>query len=234
MDDLNNIFGELARLVPDGPPGESEFVFDTQVLPNPPSKLTTERVVFRRTHHDHNGWQRADLLLMFVEPATARELGLFMLACVFHAPEAVTLELPASSDIRRIIYRSRHGRRDSPPAGLHQKPVTFSYFPEKVSRHPWLWEPDLNSLPLLALSSLDESPTTLHDWETRDTVFLESSAVGTVRLAELLLNAGCSWNTVRDFELEGDAGFRGVARMSAELRIILPGSHAWLAHPERS
>jgi hypothetical protein len=100
MDDLGNIFGELARLVPDGPPGESEFVFDTRVLPSPPSKLSTERVVFRRTHSDYNGWRRADLLLMFVEPATARELGLFLLACVFHAPKLVTLELPPSSDVR--------------------------------------------------------------------------------------------------------------------------------------
>ena len=50
--------------------------------------------------------------------------------------------------------------------------------------------------------------------EARDTVFVESSSAGTVRLAELLLNAGCSWNTVRKFELEGEAGFRGVAPLA--------------------
>lgn len=69
-------------------------------------------------------------------------------------------------------------------------------------------------------------------WRAQFSLFIESSAAGTIRLAELLLNAGCSWNTVREFELEGDAGFRGVAPLSAELRIVLPGSNVWLAHPD--
>jgi hypothetical protein len=47
------------------------------------------------------------------------------------------------------------------------------------------------------------------------------------RQAELLLSAGCSWNQVREYQLEGDAGYRGVASMSAELRIFLPGSDGW-------
>jgi hypothetical protein len=51
----------------------------------------------------------------------------------------------------------------------------------------------------------------------------------TIRLAELLLNAGCSWNTVRAFDLEGEAGFSGVTSLSAELRIALPGSDLWIA-----
>jgi hypothetical protein len=47
------------------------------------------------------------------------------------------------------------------------------------------------------------------------------------RLADLLLNAGCSWNSVREYSLEGDAGCRGVGPMSAELWVFLPGSHGW-------
>jgi hypothetical protein len=43
------------------------------------------------------------------------------------------------------------------------------------------------------------------------------------------LNAGCSWNTVRAFDLEGEAGFSGVTSLSAELRIALPGSDLWIA-----
>ena len=48
---------------------------------------------------------------------------------------------------------------------------------------------------------------------------------GAFRLAELLLNAGCSWNSVRECTLEGDAGYPGVAPMSAEL---LPASDGWI------
>jgi hypothetical protein len=62
----------------------------------------------------------------------------------------------------------------------------------------------------------------------RDTVRVWASSPGILRLAELLLNAGCSWNQVREYALEGDAGYRGVAPMSAELRIFLPGGDGWI------
>lgn len=148
---------------------------------------------------------------------------------MFHEPERVVLELPTGSDIREVIYRSRFS--DSAPVGLREVPKSFGYFPGHVLKHPWLNETDLQKLPLLALSSPDECPQTAEDWNRRDTVFIESSAVGTVRLAELLLNAGCPSNTVREVDLEGDAGFRGVAPLSAELRIVLPGSPIWTSRP---
>lgn len=107
-------------------------------------------------------------------------------------------------------------------------------FPGHVSKHPWLDVRDVHALPLLALTNLEEFVITDQQREARDTVFLDSSTAGTVRLAELLLNAGCSWNTVREFQLEGEAGFRGVAPLSAELRIALPGSDLWIAHPDQA
>jgi hypothetical protein len=227
MDGLGGVFGELARVVPDGPVGEADFVFDQRVLPVPPREISCERIVARKVHHDYNGWYRADVVLLFIEPDVSRQLGLFLLACAFHEPESATLGLPSGPDIRRIVYRRPDGVSGSVPVGLRQSPSTFRYVPEVVSKHPWTQETNLHSLPLLALSSLDENPTSVQDWEARDTVFVASSTEGTVRFAELLLNAGCSWNVVREFELEGDAGFRGVAPLSAELRIALPGSPLW-------
>jgi hypothetical protein len=234
VDGLGRIFRELVVAVPEGPVGEAEFIFEKRVLPVPPRTLSSERIVLRKSHHDYNGWYRADLLLLFMEPDSSRELGLFLLACAFHEPETAALTLPTFSDVRQIIYRRRSYGGHSVPVGLHQSPSTFRYFPERVMKHPWSRHTDVNSLPLLALSSLDESSASAEDWEARDTVYIASSAEGTVRLAELLLNAGCSWNLVRDFELEGDAGFRGVAPLSAELRIVLPGSLLWLARPNQS
>ena len=57
---------------------------------------------------------------------------------------------------------------------------------------------------------------------------LGGNVVRNVPLSELLLNAGCSWNEVRDYDLEGDAGYRAVGPMSAELTIFLPGSDGWI------
>lgn len=69
--------------------------------------------------------------------------------------------------------------------------------------------------------------STNEDWAKRNTVWVEMSP-GMFRFAELLLNADCAWNMVREHELEGDAGYRGVGPMSAELRIVLPGSDGWI------
>jgi hypothetical protein len=194
--------------------------------------FSSESIFIRKTFHDYNSWYRADRLLIFLESHVSRELAVFLLACVFHEPERTVLELPqAHSDIRRIIHRSLKHEPDDPPVGLSLRPVAFRYFPRATEKHPWLDEREPNNLPLLALSDADEFAYTEAEWQGRDTVFLESSYSGTVRLAELLLNAGCSWNDVREYELEGDAGFRGVAPMSAELQIILPGSFPWGSHP---
>jgi len=231
MDDLARLFGELTGAVPDGPPGEVDFIFSREVLPVPPPELATERVFVSKTYHDYNGWYRADALILFVDPVASRELGVFLLACALHDPVEARLELPLASDVRRFVYRSPTRNGAEVPVGLSQRAQTFRYFPSQERKHPWLGEADARTLPLLALSTSDESPLTPSDWEHRDTVFVEGSAAGTVRLAELLLNAGCSWNLVREFDLEGDAGFRGVAPMSAELQIALPDSFRWLAHP---
>ncbi len=51
---------------------------------------------------------------------------------------------------------------------------------------------------------------------------------GVFRFAEPPLNADCSWNPVRNYSLEGDAGYRSVRPMSAELRIFLPGNEGWI------
>jgi hypothetical protein len=112
-------------------------------------------------------------------------------------------------------------------------PFAFRYSPAEEEQHPWLYECCTHDLPMLALSNADDCVGPTEDqWRERDSVWICSSIPGTFRLAELLLNAGCSWNRVREYALEGDAGYRGVAPMSAELRIFLPGSDGWIFEGE--
>lgn len=232
MGDLHQLFAELRASVPDGPPDEADFLFKHENLPMLPPQLRSDRIHFRKIARDYNGWHRVDHLALYVNEQTCRDLGLFLLACAFHEPEHCVLELGSAwSEVRRVVYRAQWPE-DDPPVGLVQRAATFRYFPSVTKKHPWLNERELSSLPLLALSNETECVVSDEEWRQRDTVFIESTTAGTVRLAELLLNAGCSWNKVREYELEGDAGFRGVAPMSAELRLLLPGSDHWRAHPE--
>jgi hypothetical protein len=53
------------------------------------------------------------------------------------------------------------------------------------------------------------------------------STEGTARFGQLLLDIGSPADTGDEYCLEGEAGFRGVAPLSAELTVWLPGSVAW-------
>jgi hypothetical protein len=227
--DLNAIFGGLASRVPDGPPGYGEFVFHQQILPVPPVSLTSDRIVIRKGVHYYNSCYRADGLETFLSAQTSRELGLFLLACGFHGPgETTTLTLShPESDIRRIVVTADEVTLADLPTGLSMKPFALQYFVAETEEHPWLHDCCSHDLPRFALSNAHNSIATDEQWRARDTIWIEGFSRGEFRFAELLLNAGCSWNTVREYSLEGDAGYRGVAPMSAELRIFLPGSHAW-------
>jgi hypothetical protein len=132
------------------------------------------------------------------------------------------------SAIERIIVRASALRLDDPPVGLSMVPFALRYYPSETKTHPWMYDCDTSNLPVFALSNAEDcvGPTE-EQWAKRDTVWVGMSS-GMFRFAELLLNAGCSWNEVRDYALEGDAGYRSVGPMSTELRIFLPGSDGWI------
>ena len=228
--ELSQIFGDLAAQVPDGPPGYPHFVFHAGVLPEPPASISTDRILFRKLTHNYNGWYRADALWMYLTAKKCRELGLFLLASGFHGPrKATTLSIVhPDSAIRRISIFESQLLLDDPPVGLTMIPFALRYYPSETRKHPWMDDCDTRDLPVLALSNADDSVgATEDDWAKRDTIWMGPTC-GMFRLAELLLNAGCSWNKVREYALEGDAGFRSVGPMSTELRIFLPGSDGWI------
>ena len=171
---------------------------------------------------------------MYLSPGKCREMGVFLLACAFHGPaEGITLTLShPESDIRRIIIPAGRLTLEDLPVGLSMVPFALNYYPTEAQRHPWLYDCDTRSLPALELSNADDSIVTDEEWSGRDTVRIWAPNPGTLALAELMLNAGCSWNEVREYALEDDAGYRGVAPMSAELRIFLPGSDGWISDGE--
>jgi hypothetical protein len=190
--------------------------------------------LFRKLHHNYNGWYRADALWLYLTPEKCRELGIFLLATCFHGPtKQTTLSIThPGSAIRRIVIPATELNLDDPPTGLSMVPFALRYYPEETKKHPWMYDSDTRELPVFALSNANDmvGPTD-EDWSKRDTVWLHTSP-GTMRFAELLINAGCSWNEVREYALEGDAGYRGVGPMSAEMRIFLPGSDGWIFEGE--
>jgi len=134
----------------------------------------------------------------------------------------VRLDHPVSN-IRRLVVRV-----DAPnekASGYQTHPLRHNYSPREVSRHPWTPLTDSpHELPAFLLSNESERVGVSDaDWKARDTVFGFGNDRSNVRFAELLLNASQPSSSVHEFALEGEAGFRGVAPLSAEVRLWLPG-----------
>jgi len=224
------VFAALAARLPTS--SEDELRLNAATLPRPPERLTTDRLyIMKGDHTYHPGWFRADGVHFHADKATYRNLGLLILAMLFHAePEEVQIELthPASA-IKLLVIESRYNGPDDIGAGYNTRPYVFSYWPAATSRHPtWESPVDPSKLPCFYLTNRDDSVgDTEEERAQRDTVRGFGSDMGSVRLAELLLNASQPDNPVDEYVLEGDGGFRGVGYFSAEATFWLPGSAAW-------
>ena len=87
---------------------------------------------------------------------------------------------------------------------------------------------DAWDLPGVNLTRSDGFPQmTEAEWQDRDLLIGLGGIRGTVRMGQLMLDAGRNIDPRDEYELEGEIGFRGVSPGSCELRIWLPGSIAW-------
>lgn len=157
-----------------------------------------------------------------IDKPSCRHLGLLILAVLMHR-EPATVELRLDHPASQIrFFRVRHEHPDPEVlTGLAMRPTFFVYVPELPEKHPFTGELP-SDLPVLTLTQETEV-TNGFDPSSVNTVVGFGDAAGSARLAELLLNAGLENNPRNEYELEGEAGFRGVGVASAELHIYLPG-----------
>ncbi len=218
MDELEQYFGQLADQIPTVADGNHDFIFSTRTLPVCPPRLVTDRIIIRKLKGDKPSGFRFDLLWFEAHKRTYRELGLLILSVIFQPePDQVQLELnhPASN-IKHLIVRFEYQDLDEVYPGYTTRPFAFSYYPDETKRHPWYDQhPNVNSLPCFFLTNLEECIVTEEQWAQRDTIIGFNTDEASVRLAELLLNIGRPENTVDQYDLEGEGGFRGVGEQSA-------------------
>lgn len=210
---------------------DSSFVFDYDTLPDPPDALTTDALVIPKAPHIYDNIARVDELWFHGTQRTYRLLGLLALANLFSrgARKVVLSLMHPKTDISKLVIEAPRPNKDSLRAGLNMVPHAFDYWPDTVEKHPWLhdnippWE-----LPLFALTATGNPLITVTDWEARDVVEGFGSPDATARLAQLLLDVSRPECPVKEIQLEGELGFRGVAPGSAEVRLWLPGSCGWM------
>jgi hypothetical protein len=181
--------------------------------------------------HEYESWAfRADSIHVHAHKPTYRLLGLLIMAVVFHGePDEVQIELthPAST-IKLLIVESPYRAPYGMVPGYNTRPYVFNYWPSTTTRFPWPPPVDPSKLPCFYLTNRENNiGPTEQDRANRDTVRGFGTDEGSVRLAELLLNASQPDNPVDEYDLEGDGGWRGVGYLSAEARFWLPGSAGW-------
>lgn len=224
--DLEKRFSTVASTLPKN--GNEYFHFRAGLLDPIPSEMQTDRIVVEKSSHDYDGLIRRDRLVFYASKEAYGHLGLMLAAVLFcPAPCTVTLHLGhPSSQIRHLVIRRSCPDNDSP--GYHTMPFLLNYSPEVARKHPWADEHVRPArLPGFFLTNLQECVVSDADWVNRDVVVGLGSDEGMARLLELLLNMSQTTSDTNEIQLEGEGGFRGVAPLSCEATLLLPGAFGW-------
>jgi hypothetical protein len=227
VDDVQRIGGPIAERLVGVSPDTGAFRFDGSSAPSLPPSAASDSIVITRTHHDYGGCWRADALHLYAVRQTLQALGVIVLASLFAPPDTstdITLSHPAT-DIRTLRIRTPHHERHN----LALVPLWYDYWPQQQRRHPWdddhagPWD-----LPAVCLTDHTElGGVTDAQWLARDTVVGFGTPQGVARFGQFLLDIGNPAHPGDEYNLEGEAGSRGVAPSSAELTVWLPGSLGW-------
>lgn len=237
--DIERLLGDFESALPTDTGGNDDFVFTEDSLPSLPSTMTTDAIVIKKAHHDYNGDFRAEYLQLYAAKPTLRGLGVVAMVSLFREPDptdcgatsptgtiSIALTHP-DSEIRRLDV--------SPPDQGFEfvtKAVSVDYYPSLPPRFPFPdgWTNPAN-LPVVVLTQDNDWEGSESDrWASRDIVRGFGGVEGVLEMARLLLDIGNPANPGDEYDLEGDAGNRGVGYESAELKFWLPGSMGF--HPD--
>ncbi|MBK9586394.1 MAG: hypothetical protein KA099_10290 [Alphaproteobacteria bacterium] len=232
LDDLVVFTSPIAEKLPKDENDEG-FGFTGFTLTQLPDTLESRSIVIKRGLINYNGSWRTDSLQVYATKDEYEALGIIA-ACVLLSPKNDRLEIRLThpqSDIRSLVIEFPHVKVDEGyPHGLYLTPTLFEYYAMSVKRYPWLDDRvfDPRGFPLFELSNQERCPITDDDWRNRDVIYGFGSADGTARLVQLFLDMSRPGCNVSEFALESDAGFRGVAPSSSEIRFWLPGGDGWM------
>ena len=219
--DLVQLASPVATKLPHD--ADSDFVLLAETLPSFPALMETEDLVIRRGSHNYGAW-RIDYPQASATKSVYEALGV-VTAAVLLKPELNEVTIRSTnpkSEVRELRIEFSHSDHR---IGLSQTPTRFEYWPSEATRHPWLHELVSNpaDYPHFVLNNSADVLATEEDWNTRDVLQGFGSARGTARMIQLFLDMSRQSTETTEIALECEAGFRGVAPASAEIRFWLPG-----------
>ena len=136
--DLERVYGELAGRLPEDE-GSAPVHLDEDVIPLAPPEITTDRVRIYRSQLQRLPGYRGDHLDIVAPRSTIRQLGLLVLAALFHDQcnrSILNLAHPDSA-LKHIVTEYRHWSK-SDVSGFRFRPWVFgssAMFPKTLVPH---------------------------------------------------------------------------------------------------
>jgi hypothetical protein len=224
MKELNEWAEGLVDRVPAEPGADTTF--SAELFPTLPHSLTCRSLVIEPGFHDYDTW-RIDYPQWSADKSTYAALGLAILSVVFHGESAVAIGLTSPRSKIKSLVITPPNRVDF-HTGLELAATGVHYGVTPVQRHPWVSSGiSAEELPWIKLTNAGDCVVTEEQRAQRDCLHGFGSLLGSARFARLLLDLSRPANEVLEVVLESEAGFRGVAPASAELRLWLPGADYW-------
>jgi hypothetical protein len=235
--DLEKLFKEVDNKLFIATNEGENFIFSSETLPIPLSKLETEQLVIKKGQHfysrvsssDLEFTARYDVIRWQAHKETYKNLGLLILAVLFHPDiDQVNIELTHPlSEIKHLVVAYSHPKLQHID-GYVSRPFALGYEPKQTEGYLNTvsnFQP--SDLPCFYFANWNSPIYNDAEWKSCDTVIGFGNDVGSSWFAELLLNASLPSNKIVEYRLEGEMGYRGVGPGSAEVKLYLPGSLGW-------
>ncbi|MDX6245721.1 MAG: hypothetical protein QOE76_3444 [Frankiales bacterium] len=227
--DVLTLYGEVAAGLPKIEDDEP-FLFTRDVLAEPPSTMTTDRMVLRGYQVPTNGHYLSDTVELLGTPDMMRAFACLLLAVLLHPlPGEVELRFThPASNVKRIRIRLQHYGTDGEPLTTMRwsaaepnywaSPLFFRY---EVGT-PVGYIGDRDARPLLVLTDESEVGGAGVEWmQHRDTAVGFGPDVALAYIARHILDAAISGHQLT-VDLWDDSENGPLRQHSAELRLGFP------------
>lgn len=199
---------------------EAELMIWPNSLAPLPDRLRSDHLCMGASRHSYYPAYEVDLMVFGAPKETFGALGLLIIASIFEDRD-VSIELNQNID-SLLITSNALSNHIIPNARMRLE--GFEYAPQKVTRVPWERDAfeDPYTLPWFCIASAADLEIETSSDQKVATGF--GSMAGSLRLAQLFLDLSQPANDCVEVCLEVEGGTRGVAPLSCEARIWLPGS----------
>ena len=159
-----------------------------------------------------------DRIVLELDESVSISIGLLIFSVLFcPSDQVLVVELDGGAVSRLVV---KFDIQTSGFSGLAQQPTIYGYWPERVEEFPFEETVSPNELPTVQYTLETDEFLTREKLSQRNTIRLGGDAVALAELGSLFLSFGLRNSSGDCVTLECDAGWRGVAPGSQELKLI--------------